>query len=182
MKNYVIQRISRYEGSRISVFCETLKDQEEKEGIYDVIYHPSACVVITINTEDKILFVRQFRMGFKEFLLELPARVVDDGESFSDCTVRELQEETGYFANRLEKLVWFYSTSGFCNELLHLYLAKDLYYSPKKAEDSKNISLIEMTLDEGLENIDKNFIVDAKTICGIYRYQHFLTLSQSRGS
>lgn len=182
MKNKIIERIFKYEGRRISVFSETLRDQEGNESFYDVIYHPNACVVIAINSQDKILFVSQFRMGAKEFLLELPAGVVEDGESFSDCAKRELQEETGYFANHVEKLSSFYSTPGFCNELLHLYLAKDLSFSPKKAEDTEKISLIPMTLDQALENIDKNFIVDAKTICGIYRYQHFLTLSQSRGS
>lgn len=180
--NEVIRRISKYKGNRISVFRETLRDEEHNESFYDVIYHPNACVVIAINSQDKILFVRQFRMGAKDFLLELPAGVVDNGESFIDCAKRELQEETGYFANQVEKLSSFYSTPGFCNELLHLYLAKDLYYCPRKAEDTEKISLIEMTLHEALENIDKNFIVDAKTICGIYRYQHFLTLSQSRGS
>lgn len=180
--NQVIKRISKYEGKRISVFVETLAEEEDKQSIYDVVSHPNACVIIAITAQDKILFVRQFRVGAKEFLLELPAGVVEDGEPLIHCAQRELQEETGYLPNHLEKLSSFYSTPGFCNELLHLYLAKDLSLSPIKAEESEKISLIEMSLAQALEKIDQNFIVDAKTICGIYRYQHFLTLSKSRSS
>lgn len=139
------------------------------KGIREVAVHPGGAVVVPITEEGKIIMVSQFRYPFKKNILELPAGKLDHEEDPMLCAGRELEEETGYSADKLIKLSSIYTTPGFCTEELHIFLAENLtagYHQREEGEEGMEI--FEYTLEEIEEKIINGEIKDSKTICGIF--------------
>ncbi|MGK9477726.1 NUDIX hydrolase [Melioribacter sp. OK-6-Me] len=133
-----------------------------------VAVHPGGAVVLPLKSNGKIIFVKQFRYPHNEFVIELPAGKLDKGEDPQKCALRELKEETGYSSEKVIKLGKIYTTPGFCNEVLHIFLAENLIDGEHAREEGEeDMELLEMTLEEAEEKILKGEIVDAKTISGL---------------
>ena len=162
-----------YEGKLLTLRCDKMVDSTSMIHEYDIVLHPGAVVMIPVNENGELYFVKQWRRAASEIMLEFPAGVLEKGEQPLSCASRELQEEIGYKPDSLISLGGFYTAPGFCNEYLHLFIAKDLSKSQLNAEDTDNIDIVTMSLKEALNAIEQQEIVDAKTICGIYRYQHW---------
>jgi ADP-ribose pyrophosphatase len=114
--------------------------------------------------------VYQFRYPLKKKLYELPAGKLDPGEDPDKCAARELEEETGFIATSMKKLIAIYTTPGFCSEQLHIYLATGLEKSPKGQrleEGELDLTLKRLPLDHVVQMIEQGEITDSKTICGI---------------
>ena len=145
------------------------------KGRREVVLHPGGGVVVPVTSEDKIIFVKQYRYPFDTIMIELPAGKLDKGEDPLNCASRELTEETGYISSDIKKLGKIYTSPGFCNEVLHIYLAKNL--TPGKharEEGEEGMEIIELSLSEAEEKIRSGEIVDAKTISGLYMYKNQL--------
>lgn len=144
------------------------------KGIREVAIHYGGAVVVPVTDEGKIVMVTQFRYPFEKYLLELPAGKLDKNEDPLNCASRELTEETGYTAGKIEKLGKIYTTPGFCTESLHIYLATKLIPGKHNREEGEQgMEVHEFTPAEINEKICGGEIVDAKTICGIYYFlQH----------
>jgi len=145
-------------------------DQIELGGqryVREVVRHPGGVVVIGRTAEGKIPFVRQHRYPMNAELLELPAGKIDPGEDPIVSAGRELEEETGYRAPRLDLVYRFYSSPGFCDELLHLYYAVDLERTAPRREVDEIVIVEEYSLSEALQLLDKGDLQDAKTIVAI---------------
>lgn len=106
-------------------------------------------------------------------LLEIPAGGIDPGEDPVTAVRRELSEETGYLPKKVEMLGGFYSTPGFCTEYLHLYLAADLVPHQLYAEDTENISLVRVPVEQITGLIASGSICDAKSIAGLYTFLEY---------
>jgi len=155
------------------IFDLVIEDMEEQDGNIrkcEIISHPGGGVVIPFFDNGDILLVRQYRYPFKIFVLEAPAGKLEPNEDPLDCAKRELMEETGYTAEKFIKLTAMYTTPGFCNEVLHIYLATGL----KKSEFGQNLDDGEQSLTveslpmtRAIEMITNGEIVDSKTIVGI---------------
>jgi ADP-ribose pyrophosphatase len=155
------------------IFDLVIEDVEEQDGNIrkcEIISHPGGGVVIPLFDNGDILLVRQYRYPFKIFVLEAPAGKLEPNEDPLDCAKRELMEETGYTAKKFMKLTAMYTTPGFCNEVLHIYLATGL----KKSELGQNLDDGEQSLTveslpmtRAIEMITNGEIVDSKTIVGI---------------
>ncbi len=117
--------------------------------------------------DGSVLLVRQYRYPMGEYLLEIPAGKIDRPESPEKTAARELVEETGYQAGRLEKIAEIYSTPGFCDELLHIYLATDLSPAQAHQDEDEEIELRRFTLAELRELVQNGKIRDGKTLIGI---------------
>lgn len=136
----------------------------------DVVHHPGAVVVVPLVDDGRALLVRQYRAAIDRVLLELPAGKRDvDGEPTEVTAARELAEEVGRRAGRLDLLARFYNSPGFCDELSWLYLARDL---AEVAHDRQGFEEAAMTLEEVPlaavpELIRSGDLVDAKTIIGL---------------
>lgn len=138
-----------------------------------VAVHPGGAVVLPLKSDGKIVLISQYRYPHNEILLELPAGKLEKDEDPLLCATRELTEETGYTSNKITKLGKIYTTPGFCDEVLHIYLAEDLTPgNHAREEGEEGMEVIELTLEEIKEKIRTGKIVDAKTICGIHFFEN----------
>ncbi|MBK8944216.1 MAG: NUDIX hydrolase [Ignavibacteriae bacterium] len=142
-------------------------------GIREVIIHNGGAVVVPVLENKKIILVKQYRYPFGEWMFELPAGKLEKGEDPFVCATRELTEETGYSADSILPLGKIYTSPGFCNEILYIYLAENLKEgNHNRDEGEQGMEIYEFTLDEINEMISSGKIVDAKTISGVHFYQN----------
>lgn len=167
-----------FKGKKFAVRVDTITDRPGHTYKREIVVHGGAVVMVAVTGEGKLVLVRQWRRATNKVLLELPAGTVDEGEPPLETAKRELQEEIGYKANKITPLGGFFSAPGILTEYLHLYLAEDLEASQLDPDENEELDLVEMTLDEALDAIEKGEIEDAKSIAGISRY--YLRLQRAR--
>lgn len=160
-----------YEGKIVSVYKETLSLEDGHQVVFDLVRHPGAVAILPINEEGNLLFIRQWRRAIGSILLEIPAGTLENKEHPIDCAKRELREETGFSAGTLIPLGGFYTAPGFCNEFIHLFLAKDLSLDPLWADDTDYIDLTPLSFERALTLSRTGEIVDSKTLSALYLYQ-----------
>jgi ADP-ribose pyrophosphatase len=139
--------------------------------VREVAKHPGGAVVVPVFDNGDVLMIKQYRYPIDKFIYELPAGKLDPEEDPEDCARRELEEETGYKAERLAKLTAFYTTPGFCTEKLHIYLAtglQKLESGQQLEEGEASISIETIPLKQALDMIESQEIVDGKTIVGLF--------------
>jgi ADP-ribose pyrophosphatase len=147
-------------------------------GTREVAVHPGGAVVVPLKSDGKIVLVKQYRYPFKKFMIEVPAGKLDYNEDPYLCAKRELEEETGYTAADVIKLGQINTTPGFCTEVLHIYLARQLKEgNHNREEGEEGMEVIEIELADAEEMIMKGEITDSKTICGIYMTKKYLSLA-----
>ena len=156
-----------YKGRIINLRQDKVKLPDGRETIREIVEHPGAVVILALTDDKKIVMIRQFRKPADEVLRELPAGTVEEGEDLVSCARRELEEETGYYPRKIKKLVSFFSTPGFCNERLTLFLAEDLEKRNKNEDTDEFIKVELIKTKEALKLVQENIIKDAKTIIGI---------------
>lgn len=139
------------------------------KGIREIAVHPGGAVVVPVTKDDKIVLVKQFRYPFLKYMLEMPAGKLDKGEDPYLCAVRELEEETGYKAEKVEKLGAVATTPGFCTEILHLYIATDLTPGNHNREEGEStMEVYEYPVEEVERLIASGDLYDAKSICAFH--------------
>jgi ADP-ribose pyrophosphatase len=163
----LIERQKIYSGRIIDVRVDHITLPAGQAAIREVVTHPGGAVALATLADGNILFVRQPRYPLGRDLLELPAGKLDAGEDPSNSVLRELEEETGYRAGRIQHLCSFYTSPGFCNELLHLYRAEELTLTRQNLEHDEHISVESYALPEAIEMVSDGRIQDAKTIIGL---------------
>lgn len=161
-----------YKGKLYSLKRETLEFPDHTHH-WDIIVHPGAVAAIPVTKEDKLILIQQWRRAIDKIIYELPAGVLEPGESPLETVERELQEEIGYRASTFINLGGFYSTPGFCTEYIHLFIAQDLTPSKLPGDLHEAIDVVEMDLSEASRLIDTNEIDDMKTIAGLMRYKRW---------
>lgn len=162
-KEKLLERRAAYEGRMLHVYSDRV-EIGGRETTREVVLHPGACAILPVTEKKEILFVRQYRYAAEETLLEIPAGKIDPGEAPDVCAARELTEETGFRAERLQKLGAVFTTPGFCNEKIHLYLADRLVPAHQHLDTDEFLDVVKIPLDEALEMIRNGEISDAKTL------------------
>lgn len=143
-----------FRGSLIRVDVERWGDNER-----EVVHHPGSAAVVTVTPEGNVVLIRQLREPLREALLEIPAGILDPGEDPRETARRELEEETGYRAERLERLGRVHTSPGFTDEVMHLFVAE-----AKRVGDTEDgIELVELTPSEAVAAVRGGRITDAKT-------------------
>lgn len=156
-----------YKGKIIKLRQDRVKLPDGMETVREIVEHPGAVVMLALTNDQKLVMVRQFREPANEVLWELPAGTVEEGENLLKCAKRELEEETGYYPRKIRKLVSFFSSPGFCDERLTLFLAEDLEERNKNGDADEFIQVRNLEISEVLKMIKSNIIKDAKTIIGL---------------
>lgn len=140
----------------------------------DIIEHPGAAAVVPIDAEGQVYLVRQPRHAAGKALLEIPAGKLEPGEDPKRCAARELEEEAGQRAAALEPLGTIFTTPGFCNERIWLFLATQLTPSHQQLDPEEVITVERMPLATAVKMAAQGEIEDAKTVCALLRAQAVL--------
>ena len=159
-----------FAGSLIRVGRASFEAPDGRRFERDVVHHPGAVVVVPLVDDDTALLVRQYRAAVDAELLEIPAGTRDvDGEAPEATAVRELAEEVGRVAGRVELLARFHNSPGFCDELSWLYLARDLHETPhdRQGVEEEAMSVEAVSLAHVPDLVRTGAIVDGKTIIGL---------------
>lgn len=170
-KNFtVLSHKEIYRGKIFDIFVDSIEYDSGVKGVREVTRHPGGAVVVGLFPDETVLLVRQYRYPLDAWLWELPAGKLDPGEDPLDAARREFQEETGYQADDIRKLTHIYTTPGFCNEVLYIYLATGLspdHEGQQLEEGEQSLTVHRLPLQKVIEMIEQGEITDSKTICGI---------------
>jgi ADP-ribose pyrophosphatase len=169
-KNAKIDSRFAFDGKYLKVRQDTIHIPDHRVKTWDIVVTLGAVAVIPIDSQGRLVLVEQWRRALERITLELPAGMLDPGESPEECAQRELQEETGFKAGFLKDFGGCFSSPGSMSEYIHLYLGKDLSPSPLQADDTDVIDVRAVSLDEAKKMISNGQICDSKTIVGILRY------------
>ena len=161
-----------YDGKVIRVERDEVALSTGQKSFREVARHPGGVVILAMLDENTLLLVKQFRYPIKQAVLELPAGKLEPNENPDIAAKRELEEETGYAANKWSSLGYIYTTPGFCDEKLYLYKAEDLHFVGEHPDDGEIIKALTITVPEIMTKIKTGEINDSKTICAILRGLH----------
>lgn len=161
-----------YTGRIIAVDTDTVRFPDGSVGELDMVRHPGASAVVPfltdpLGTDPQLLLLKQYRYAAEQYLYEIPAGRLDPGEDPLHCAVRELREETGCTASRMDFLVTMFTTPGFTDERIHLFMAVGLERGQTAHEADEFMTLETVTLSRALQLIQQGEIVDGKTAFGI---------------
>ncbi len=156
-----------FNGKIIKVRVDQVELANGRKATREIVEHSGGVVIIPVNDEGEILLVEQFRKPLDQTLLELPAGKLEPGEEPRKCASRELREETGYEAGQLKYLFSFYTTPGFSNEILHLFLASDLKKVGMAPDEDEIIRNHQIKKSYIFEYIRQGKIKDGKTVLGL---------------
>ncbi len=166
-----VNRELKYEGSIIKVYTDDIELPDGKIAKWDFINHDGAAAIVPVNSEGEILMVRQYRNALDRYTLEIPAGKLDDkNEKTSVCAARELEEETGYKAGKLELLITLRTWVAFTNEKIDVYVATDLLPTQQRLDEDEFIDVEAYTVEELKEMIFSGELQDTKTISAILAY------------
>jgi ADP-ribose pyrophosphatase len=162
-----------YKGRIITLNRDTVRFPDGSvSNEFDIARHPGASAIVPFMSDPagddpQLLLLRQFRYAAGGYIYEIPAGRLDDGESPAECAVRELKEETGCTAEQLVPLTTMFTTPGFTDEVIHLFMATGLTHGESNREADEFVDIVIMGLAEALELIRTGEIMDAKTALGI---------------
>ena len=155
-----------FSGRVFEVTVDTVREGD-KTYVREVVHHRGSAVILPAFDDGTIALVRQYRHPTVKYMLELPAGGLDDRERPEEAAARELEEELGLVAGKLEKLSEFFVSPGFCAEKMWLYLATDLTDTARRPEDDEVIEVVRLPIKRALQMITDGEIEDAKTIIGL---------------
>ncbi len=144
------------------------------EHTYDLVKHHGAVTILPIDAQGRIWFVRQYRIGAEQSLLEIPAGVLEEGETPEHSARREIQEEIGMAAKKMEKLGEFYMVPGYSTEKMTIYLATELYDSPLPTDEDEYLERESIPVKEVMEMVRRGEILDGKTLATLLLAQPYL--------
>lgn len=162
-KNYI------YKGKIINLRKDDAELPNGKKCTREVVEHPGGVAIAAVTKENELVFVRQFRYPYKEVLLELPAGKLEKGEDPLESGKRELFEETGCTAKEYIDLGKFYPTCGYVDEIIYLYMARDLSLGEQQLDEDEFLNVEKIPLKKAVEMVMNNEIPDGKTQTAILK-------------
>lgn len=155
-----------YKGRIFDIRVDTIRDGEAE---YDreMVVHRGSAVIVPVFDDGTVALVRQYRHAAGKYLLEVPAGSLDEAEEPQTGALRELEEEIGYRAAKIDKLAEFYVSPGFLTEKMFVYLATELVETSQNLDEDELIEIERLTFEQALEGVRNGEIEDAKTIIGL---------------
>ncbi|MBI4759651.1 MAG: NUDIX hydrolase [Chloroflexota bacterium] len=162
------------QGRAFKIRRDWLKTPDGRETKFEIIEHGGSVVIIPVDEDGNLLFVRQYRHAAGTELLELPAGTRDGDEPFEECAAREIREETGMEAGKLQKVGEFYLAPGYSTEFMAVYLATDLKHNPLEADDDEFLSVEKIPMAEAIRRAERGEIPDAKSLAALFLARPYL--------
>lgn len=159
-----------FQGAIFNVVLEKLHLKNGTLRQKELIEHKGAVIIVPVLENGEIVLIKQYRRPIDQIIIEFPAGKLEEGEKPKDCARRELQEEIGFKPGLLTDLGRIFTTPGFCNEVLHLFVAEHLKEEKLPLDDGEGIDPFTCSLEKAEEMILQNQIQDAKTIAAFFRY------------
>lgn len=169
--------LSVREVHRARLFSFTVEEARLPNGNtaeYGIIRHPGSTGIVPIAEDGTVLMMRQYRHAVAEYLLEIPAGTIENGESPLDCAMRELEEETGYTAREFTEIAQVYIVPAYSDEKIYVYLARGLKPATQHLDADEILEIVKYPFEEVLRLIRENVIVDALTVLSIYQAHMYL--------
>ena len=158
-------------GRAFAIRRDLLKTPDGRETKFDIIEHGGSVVIVPLDADGNLLFVRQYRHATGQDLLELPAGTLEEGEDPDVCAAREIREETGFAAGKLERLGQFYLAPGYSTEFMVVYLATDLTLDPLEADADEFLSVERIPVAKAIEMAKRGEMPDAKSLAALFLSQ-----------
>ena len=156
-----------YSGRVLGINMETARLPDGREVDLEIIRHPGGSCILPLYDNGDVMLIRQFRHAAGGIIWEVPAGRIDEGDTPESCAERELREEGGVTAGRMEKIAEFFTTPGFCTEMLHIFLARDLKECGQSLEADEYLETVRMPLEEAVEMVHRGEIKDSKTMLAL---------------
>ncbi len=169
-----------YDGRRIRLSVDRVRFPDGSEGELEMIRHPGAAVVLPVfgapgEADPEVALIRQYRYAAGGYIYEVPAGVPDPADpDWETCARRELEEETGLRAGKLRYLTRIYTTPGFTDEVIHLFLATELTQGATRHERDEFMDVHRLRFSRVLEMVREGEIVDGKSLCAILYTAQFV--------
>ena len=162
-KSFSVDRKEIFRGKVVDLGIESVELPNGQVWDLEVVRHPGAAAVLPLTDRGDAVLVRQFRHAAGGWILEVPAGKLDPGEEPADCARRETEEEVGYRVGSLRSLGWIFTTPGFTDEKIHLFLATDLEAGQQALEEDELLTVVKMPLERAARMALDGEIQDAKT-------------------
>lgn len=153
-----------FEGRIINLRVDTVELENQKYAKREIVEHKSASAIVAINDKNEMLLVRQYRKAIEDFIYEVPAGIMNIAEEPDECALRELKEETGYEAEKINLIYEFYTSPGFTNEKIYLFKAENLTFTSTKFDEDEFIETIAASKEEAKKMVETGRITDCKTL------------------
>jgi ADP-ribose diphosphatase len=163
-----------YQGRAFNVRRDEVRFQNQNIAHLDIIEHVAAVTLLPLDSDGRILFVRQYRHAVGKDLLELPAGTLDPGEEPEICALREIREETGFAAEKLEKIGEFFLAPGYSSEYTTVYLATGLHPSPLPGDADEFITLEAVPVEEAYRMALEGELQDGKSLATLLLAQPYI--------
>lgn len=167
MPRELIESQSIFRGMIFRVERDRLREENGCEIVREVVRHPGGAGCLPLFDDGQIALVKQYRHPARRELLEIPAGKIEPDETPLQCATRELEQETGFRAAQIEKLAEFYSTPGFCEERLYVYLATDLQLIEQNLDHDEFVEVVYLPLTQAVMMAEHGEIEDSKTIIAL---------------
>ena len=156
-----------FQGKLVRLRVDTVGLPQGGTSTREIVEHSPAVAIVPLDEDMNVHLVRQYRKAIEQELLEVPAGVIHEGEGLEACARRELEEETGYGAGRLELMAAFFTTPGFCDEEIYAFLATNLTQGQPHPDEDEGIEPVSVPLSSVPELIRRGEIRDAKSIASL---------------
>ncbi|MFO8061961.1 MAG: NUDIX hydrolase [bacterium] len=167
---------SIYNGRIINVRKDTVETPGGMRTVREIVSHRGAVAMLAYEEKtDSIYLVRQFRYAVNDYVTEVPAGTLEEGEEPRECALRELREETGIIASTVEQMAKLMPSPGYSDEVIYLYLCSDFKYSRQSADDDENIEIIKISPSSMEKMIMEGTIRDAKTITAFLLWARYFS-------
>jgi len=163
-----------FQGRAFKIRRDTLKTPDGNETKFDIVEHNGSVIIIPIDADGNMLFVRQYRHAAGRDLLELPAGTRDADEAYESCAAREIREETGMAAGRLERIGDFYLAPGYSTEFMAVFLATELTHDPLEADDDEFLQVEKISVKEAIQMAERGEMPDAKSLAALLLARPYL--------
>ena len=169
-----IRRVARreiYKGRVFDLTVDRFRDEDEdREFDIEIVQHNGGAAILPVEEDGTLVLIRQWRYPLGHELVEIPAGRIDEGDDPESAARRELEEEAGLQAGRVDSLGSMLPAPGYTTERIHLFLARELTVVPQRLEEDERVEIVRMSLDEALAAVDRGEIDDGKTVVALLRY------------